>query len=256
MVLAERIFALFLLVQLTQALWIQPTGARYAVRRTNAMPASFAGRVMRNSVAFRMVADEVEDSSVESTEEVESADDEEASEEGASEDEEKEEVAHDPHAEAIKALEKELQSELTSLEAVLKAERLSLSRTRDRVSESGKNGFFIVQAQVADFQRKRDADQKARVERNKKEFIEKMIPVVDAFREAPVSSPASTEKEENMHKNFGSLLQGILTVFGKYGFEEFNAGTVNEFSCSSLDRFLTYSLLTANDAPSSMGTNR
>lgn len=69
-------------------------------------------------------------------------------------------------------------------------------------------------------------DQKNRVNRNKKEFVEKMLPVVDSFRHAREKSPPQTEREENMHVSYGSLLTGILTVFEKYGFKEFEAGTV------------------------------
>ena len=51
-----------------------------------------------------------------------------------------------------------------------------------------------------------------------------MLPVVDAFRQARAVAPATTDREENMHKNFGSLLDNILLVFQKYGFKEFDAG--------------------------------
>lgn len=60
--------------------------------------------------------------------------------------------------------------------------------------------------------------------RNKRAFVEKMLPVVDAFRSAPVVAPANTEKEDNMHRSYGSLLGNILTVFQKYGYTEFIAG--------------------------------
>ena len=73
-------------------------------------------------------------------------------------------------------------------------------------------------------QRKRDLEQKNRVIRNKREFVEKMLPVVDAFRKATEEAPPQTEREENMHKSFSSLLTGILNVFDKYGFKEFSPG--------------------------------
>jgi hypothetical protein len=66
-----------------------------------------------------------------------------------------------------------------------------------------------------------------KVESNKKDFVQKMLPIVDAFRDAPEKAPASTERQENMHKNFGSLLSGILTVFNKFGYEEFYPGIFN-----------------------------
>lgn len=53
---------------------------------------------------------------------------------------------------AIKEYELKLQKEITDLENILRAERLNLGRIKDRISESGKSGFFMVQAQVNDFQ--------------------------------------------------------------------------------------------------------
>jgi molecular chaperone GrpE (heat shock protein) len=73
-------------------------------------------------------------------------------------------------------------------------------------------------------QRKKDAEQRARVARNKREFVEKMLPWVDAFRSAPTRVPAVTEKGLTMHKSFGSLLGSVLAVFGKYGYKEFTPG--------------------------------
>lgn len=128
-----------------------------------------------------------------------------------------------PYEKAVQELETKLKAEVTSLEALLKNERNNLLKTKDKVSESGKNGFFIVQAQVAEFQKKRDAEQKSRVVRNKQDFVLKMLPVVDAFRAARDIAPPANEREENMHKNFGSLLSSVLTVFDKYGYEEFDA---------------------------------
>ena len=55
-------------------------------------------------------------------------------------------------AAAVKAYELKLQKEVVDLENILRAERLNLARIKDRVSESGKSGFFMVQAQVNDFQ--------------------------------------------------------------------------------------------------------
>ena len=59
---------------------------------------------------------------------------------------------------------------------------------------------------------------------NKREFIEKMLPLVDAFRNAPLLAPAVTEREQSMHKTYGALLDSILAVFQKYGYKEFEAG--------------------------------
>lgn len=54
-------------------------------------------------------------------------------------------------SQAIADYEKVLTEELQQLETMLRSERAALTKLRDKVSESGKNGFFIVQAQVNDF---------------------------------------------------------------------------------------------------------
>lgn len=51
-----------------------------------------------------------------------------------------------------------------------------------------------------------------------------MLPVVDAFRNAREIAPAQTEKDENMHTSFASLLNGVINVFEKYGYKEYEAG--------------------------------
>lgn len=134
------------------------------------------------------------------------------------------EVELDPYEVAVKALEAQLKSEVLMIESLLKSERNSLSKIKDKASESGKNGYFIVQAKVAEFQKNKAVEQKMRVTKNKREFVMKMLPVVDAFRAAPGISPAETEREDSMHKNFGSLLSSILVVFEKYGYKEYDAG--------------------------------
>ena len=48
--------------------------------------------------------------------------------------------------------------------------------------------------------------------------------MVDAFRSAPNNTPAQTEKGDQMHKSFHSLLDSVLLVFSKYGFKEFSVG--------------------------------
>ena len=135
----------------------------------------------------------------------------------------------DPYEEAVKALEAQLTSEVTTIESNFKSERNSLSKIKDKASESGKNGYFIVQAKVAEFQKNKAVEQKIRVSKNKKEFVLKMLPVVDAFRAAPSISPPTSDREENMHKNFGSLLASIMVVFEKYGYKEYDAGNVFNF---------------------------
>lgn len=131
--------------------------------------------------------------------------------------------AIDPMAILIKKKEEELSAQVKALETELRNERNALIRLRDRMSESGKNGYFIQQAKVADFLKEKEAEQKARVAKNKKEFVLKILPVVDSFREAPSLLAPTTEKEENMHKSYGSLLKSIVNVFDKYGYKEFAA---------------------------------
>ena len=89
--------------------------------------------------------------------------------------------------------------------------------TKDKLSESGKTGFFMVQAQVAEFLKKKESEQKKRIAKNKLDFVNKILPVVDAFNAAPVQFPAETEREESMHQSFGSLKNSIMIVFEKYG---------------------------------------
>jgi len=122
---------------------------------------------------------------------------------------------------AVKACEEELAKELRALEEKLCQERRSLSRTKDKVSESGKPGFFMIQAKVSEFLKRKDKEQKSRVEANKRDFVQKMLPIIDLFREAPAKAPATSERELTMHATFGSLLDSIMVVFGKYGYAEF-----------------------------------
>lgn len=127
----------------------------------------------------------------------------------------------DPQIEAIEKYEKVLKQQVELLENTLRSERFSASKAKDKLSESGKAGYFMVQAQVNDFLRKSDAAQKDRVQSNKREFVMKMLPIIDSFRDSPISIPANTETGQNMHKGFGALLTGILSVIDKYGFKEF-----------------------------------
>jgi molecular chaperone GrpE (heat shock protein) len=145
---------------------------------------------------------------------------------------EPEPVKVDPLAVAITAYERKLENEFTLADNVLRSERLKLSKLKDRESDSGKNGYYMVQAQVSEFQKRRDADQKAKVKLNKRDFVEKMLPVVDAFRAAPVIATASTEKEENMHLSFKTLLTSIEVVFDKYGFKEYQPEVGDKFEVS------------------------
>lgn len=57
----------------------------------------------------------------------------------------------DPKEEARKELEAKLQIELTKLEETLRTKRLSLNRAKNRLSESGARGYYLVQAQVNEY---------------------------------------------------------------------------------------------------------
>ena len=129
-----------------------------------------------------------------------------------------------PYEAEVSKYQNKLEKELEYIQSVLTCEQGLLKLRKDSITVSGKNGYFFVQAEVAEFQKRKDKEQKARVLRNKKEFVQKMLPVVDAFRAAPMMAPAENEREESMHKNFGSLCDSIIVVFEKYGFKEFNSG--------------------------------
>lgn len=60
-------------------------------------------------------------------------------------------VPEDPKLIAIKDLEIKLRDELSSAESLLRAERIQLSKSKESAFERGKNGYFMVQAQVNDF---------------------------------------------------------------------------------------------------------
>ena len=62
------------------------------------------------------------------------------------------------------------------------------------------------------------------MERNKREFIEKILPWIDEFRKAPSTLPAIENKTHTMHISFGSLLKHVLAVFEKYGYREYTPG--------------------------------
>lgn len=130
---------------------------------------------------------------------------------------------------AIKLKEDMLEQEVMSLESRLRSERLSLSRARDKISETGKNGYFILQAQVAEFLKKKDVEQKDKVVENKREFIFKMLPVIDAFKSASITAPATTDREQKMHDSYGALLKGIMIVFDKYGYKEYNVDVGSKY---------------------------
>jgi hypothetical protein len=68
------------------------------------------------------------------------------------------------------------------------------------------------------------------VKQNKKEFVLKMLPVVEAFKKASEENPATTETGENMHKAFSSLLDSVYYVFERYGFKQFDVEAGDKFN--------------------------
>jgi hypothetical protein len=54
--------------------------------------------------------------------------------------------------------------------------------------------------------------------------VGKVLPIIDAFRVVPITTPSQTEREQNMHKNFGSLCTQILMAIEKFGFKEYSVG--------------------------------
>ena len=86
----------------------------------------------------------------------------------------------------------------------------------------GKNGFYIIQARVNEWNKQKDVQQKRRISANKREFVLKMLPIVDAFKKVPDDIPATNEREENMHESLGKIQYvQILQAFEKFGYVEF-----------------------------------
>merc|ERR1711871_64851 len=85
-----------------------------------------------------------------------------------------------PEAKAIKEAEETLRKQLNELENTLRSERVNLSKAKDKKDLSGKNGFYIIQARVNEWNKQKDVQQKRRISANKREFVLKMLPIVDA----------------------------------------------------------------------------
>ena len=106
-----------------------------------------------------MVADEPSEEETDDTDEVEDIDEDKVleseieppkqAEESDEDKEDEEEISNDPELLALQEQEKELQLMLKKLEDELRTERKSLTQTKDKLSESGKTGFFIIQAKVS-----------------------------------------------------------------------------------------------------------
>ena len=57
----------------------------------------------------------------------------------------------------------------------------------------------------------------------------KLLPLIDAMREATQQAPASTPRGEEMHESYQSLLAKMMELFEKYGYKEFSAGEFIDF---------------------------
>lgn len=62
------------------------------------------------------------------------------------------ETVVDPYQVAVIKLEMELQEKVSNLQEMVRRERVAEGKLRDKISESGKMGFYMIQAQVTDFQ--------------------------------------------------------------------------------------------------------
>lgn len=61
------------------------------------------------------------------------------------------ESIEDPQAQLIKLKVDAIKNQISQIESRIAFEKTGLLKAKDKVSESGKTGFFIVQAQVNDF---------------------------------------------------------------------------------------------------------
>lgn len=86
------------------------------------------------------------------------------------------------------------------------------------------------------------------MKKNKREFVEKMLPLVDAFRGAKTMSPNTAEKEKLMHDSFGALLTSVIVVFDKYGFKEFDAAKGEKLDSSK------YAVVEVREDPKATGS--
>lgn len=127
------------------------------------------------------------------------------------------------HEQAVLDHETTLKLEIEALKTQLRSERYLLSKVKDEVSENGLDAFHIIQAKVNDFKKKSIVEQKQRVEHNKREFVEMMIPILHAFRNVSKTVPANNERGNSIHASFNSLLSNILAVFERLGYTEFSA---------------------------------
>ena len=152
---------------------------------------------------------------------VENDDDEQDEGDDDDDEEVEEEEATDPELIALIEQEKEVKAAFKKLEDELRSERFALRKTKDKLSESGKTGFFIIQAQVNEFLKRKESEQSKRVSNYRRQFVEKMLPIIDLFRAAPLKYPPTNEKETNMHDSFSSLLDSIIIVVEKFGYKEF-----------------------------------
>lgn len=123
---------------------------------------------------------------------------------------------------AIQNLESKLSSDLKAAKSLLQKEKSALYSLQEKNFESGKNGYFLIQAQVKDFNKRRESEQRKRVEDNKKKVVTKILPLLDAFRNVSMLHGGETEREIKMHSDFNVLVRSITVALQKYGYSEFS----------------------------------
>ena len=78
--------------------------------------------------------------------------------------------------------------------------------------------------QVNEFLKQKDSEQKRRVSANKREFVLKMLPVVESLRAVPKQFQDPDDRATSMHENLGQIqINQIIQAFDKFGYREFSA---------------------------------
>ena len=83
-------------------------------------------------------------------------------------------------------------------------------------------------------------------------MVRKILPVIDMFRSSRQRVPAENDREESMHTNFGALLDSILLVLRKLGYEEYETTVGETYDMSRHEIFKTVDGTENNIVQSSM----
>lgn len=76
-----------------------------------------------------------------------------------------------------------------------------------------------------------ELDQKKKVSNDRRDYILKLLPLIDAMRAATQDVPASTPRVEEMHESYQSLLSKMMELFERYGYKEFFPGEFPACMC-------------------------